>query len=57
VNTIAPGPVETEGTHANGMVGSNFLNGIVATTPLGRIGKRMMRRRWPCSSLRTKARG
>jgi 3-oxoacyl-[acyl-carrier protein] reductase len=39
VNTIAPGPVETEGTHAAGMVGSDFLNGIVATTPLGRIGQ------------------
>ena len=39
VNTIAPGPVETEGTHAAGMVGSDFLNSIVATTPLGRIGQ------------------
>ncbi|HEV7691025.1 MAG TPA: glucose 1-dehydrogenase [Hyphomonadaceae bacterium] len=39
VNTIAPGPVETEGTHANGMVGSDFLNGIVSSTPLGRIGQ------------------
>lgn len=39
VNTIAPGPVETEGTHANGMVGSDFLNSIIGTTPLGRIGQ------------------
>ncbi len=39
VNAIAPGPVETEGTHAAGMVGSDFLNGIIGSTPLGRIGQ------------------
>jgi 3-oxoacyl-[acyl-carrier protein] reductase len=39
VNSIAPGPVETEGTHAAGMMGSDFLNGIIGSTPLGRIGQ------------------
>jgi 3-oxoacyl-[acyl-carrier protein] reductase len=39
VNVVAPGPVETEGTHAAGMIGSDMLNKIVAETPLGRIGQ------------------
>jgi 3-oxoacyl-[acyl-carrier protein] reductase len=39
VNVIAPGGVETEGTHALGMIGSDFEKQIVAGTPLGRIGQ------------------
>ncbi|MEJ1967378.1 MAG: glucose 1-dehydrogenase [Rhizomicrobium sp.] len=39
VNTIAPGGVETEGSHAVGMMGSDFEKRIVAGTPLGRIGQ------------------
>ena len=39
VNVIAPGGVETEGTHAIGMIGSDFEKQIVAGTPLGRIGQ------------------
>jgi 3-oxoacyl-[acyl-carrier protein] reductase len=39
VNTIAPGAVETEGAHAAGMVGSDFMNKVIADTPLGRIGQ------------------
>jgi 3-oxoacyl-[acyl-carrier protein] reductase len=39
VNTIAPGIVETEGTHAAGFVGTDFEAGIVAQTPLGRTGQ------------------
>jgi 3-oxoacyl-[acyl-carrier protein] reductase len=39
VNTIAPGAVETEGTHAMGMIGSDFEKQIVEATPLGRMGK------------------
>uniref|UniRef100_UPI0035CBD0E7 glucose 1-dehydrogenase n=1 Tax=uncultured Sphingomonas sp. TaxID=158754 RepID=UPI0035CBD0E7 len=39
VNAISPGIVETEGTHTAGFVGSEFENGIVAQTPLGRTGQ------------------
>ena len=39
VNTIAPGGVETEGTHRIGMIGSDFEKQIVADTPLGRLGQ------------------
>jgi 3-oxoacyl-[acyl-carrier protein] reductase len=39
VNAIAPGGVETEGTHAIGMIGGDFEKQIVAGTPLGRIGQ------------------
>ena len=39
VNTIAPGGVETEGSRALGMIGSDFEKQIVADTPLGRIGQ------------------
>jgi 3-oxoacyl-[acyl-carrier protein] reductase len=39
VNTINPGPVETEGTHAAGLSGSDFEKNIVAQTPLGRVGQ------------------
>jgi len=39
VNSINPGPVETEGVQALGMIGSDFLNSLEAQTPLGRIGQ------------------
>jgi 3-oxoacyl-[acyl-carrier protein] reductase len=39
VNVIAPGGVETEGTHEIGMIGTDFEKQIVAGTPLGRIGQ------------------
>jgi 3-oxoacyl-[acyl-carrier protein] reductase len=39
VNTIAPGGVETEGTHSVGMIGSDFERQIVADTPMGRLGQ------------------
>lgn len=39
VNTIAPGGVETEGTHTAGIIGSDFEKQMVAQTPLGRIGR------------------
>ncbi|HEY1501004.1 MAG TPA: glucose 1-dehydrogenase [Acidobacteriaceae bacterium] len=39
VNSINPGPVETEGVHTAGILGSDFLNGAIAQTPLGRIGQ------------------
>ena len=39
VNSINPGVVETEGTHAGGFVGSDFEKGLVAQTPLGRTGQ------------------
>jgi 3-oxoacyl-[acyl-carrier protein] reductase len=39
VNTIAPGIVETEGTHAAGFIGSDFEAGAVSRTPLGRTGQ------------------
>src|SRR5262249_9185401 len=39
VNTIAPGGVETEGLHAMGIIGSDFEKGMVAQTPLGRLGQ------------------
>jgi NAD(P)-dependent dehydrogenase (short-subunit alcohol dehydrogenase family) len=38
VNAIAPGGVETEGTHSAGMIGSDF-KAMIAGTPLGRIGQ------------------
>ena len=38
-NTIAPGGVETEGTHTAGIIGSDFETQMVAGTPLGRIGQ------------------
>ena len=37
VNSVNPGPVETEGTHAAGMTGS--FQSMAAITPLGRIGQ------------------
>lgn len=39
VNTIAPGGVETEGTHTAGIIGSDLEKMMVAGTPLGRIGQ------------------
>ena len=39
VNAIAPGGVETEGTHSAGVMGSDFEKQMVAGTPLGRIGQ------------------
>jgi 3-oxoacyl-[acyl-carrier protein] reductase len=39
VNSINPGGVETEGTHAAGIVGSDFEKNAVAQTPLGRFGQ------------------
>jgi 3-oxoacyl-[acyl-carrier protein] reductase len=39
VNSINPGVVETEGTHAAGITGSEMEAGFVAQTPLGRVGQ------------------
>ncbi len=39
VNAINPGLVETEGTHAAGIIGSDFEGSAVTDTPLGRIGQ------------------
>jgi len=39
VNSINPGMVETEGTHAAGFIGSDFHAEAVRTAPLGRIGQ------------------
>jgi 3-oxoacyl-[acyl-carrier protein] reductase len=39
VNTIAPGVVETEGTHTIGVIGGDFEKQAAAQTPLGRIGQ------------------
>lgn len=39
VNTIAPGGVETEGTHAAGVIGSDLEKQMIAGTPLGRLGQ------------------
>ena len=39
VNTIAPGGVETEGTHSVGVIGSDLHKQIVAATALGRFGQ------------------
>ncbi|MCF7545877.1 SDR family NAD(P)-dependent oxidoreductase, partial [Pseudomonas petrae] len=39
VNAVAPGATESEGLHALGIFGSDFLNGMIAQTPLGRLGQ------------------
>lgn len=39
VNAVNPGMVETEGTHAAGITGSEMRKQVEAMTPLGRIGK------------------
>jgi 3-oxoacyl-[acyl-carrier protein] reductase len=39
VNAVAPGATESEGLHALGIFGSDFLNDMIAQTPLGRLGQ------------------
>ncbi len=39
VNAINPGMIETEGTRAQGIIGSDFEKNVLAQTPLGRIGQ------------------
>ncbi len=39
VNSVNPGLTETEGTHSAGMLASEFEAGIIAQTPLGRLGQ------------------
>jgi 3-oxoacyl-[acyl-carrier protein] reductase len=39
VNSLNPGLIETEGTHSAGVIGSDMETGVVAQTPLGRIGQ------------------
>ena len=39
VNSINPGMVETEGVKTAGFIGSDFEKGVVAQTPLGRLGQ------------------
>src|ERR1700682_334645 len=38
VNSINPGVIETEGTHAMGVIGNDYEKEAVARTPLGRTG-------------------
>lgn len=38
VNSVSPGIVETEGTHAGGFIGGDFERQVVQQTPLGRVG-------------------
>jgi 3-oxoacyl-[acyl-carrier protein] reductase len=39
VNTVAPGLVETEGTHTMGVIGSDMGDAMIAQVPLGRVGQ------------------
>lgn len=39
VNAISPGVVETEGTHAAGVAGSELEDSFIAQTPLSRVGQ------------------
>jgi len=39
VNSINPGMVRTEGTQSSNIIGSEMEKGIVAQTPLGRVGE------------------
>jgi 3-oxoacyl-[acyl-carrier protein] reductase len=39
VNSINPGPVDTEGYRTGGLSDSDFERGAVAQTPLGRVGR------------------
>ena len=39
VNSINPGLIETEGTHAMGAIEGEFRDETVSNTPLGRIGQ------------------
>ncbi|WP_199182131.1 SDR family NAD(P)-dependent oxidoreductase, partial [Siphonobacter sp. BAB-5405] len=39
VNTVAPGPTDTEGSRTLGLVGSAMEEGMLAAIPMGRFGK------------------
>jgi len=39
INSLLPGAIETEGTHSNGFIGSEFEAKVVSNTPLGRTGQ------------------
>ena len=39
VNSINPGMIETEGSHAAGFIGSDFQKSLEAQASLGRIGQ------------------
>ncbi|MDE1180137.1 glucose 1-dehydrogenase [Paraburkholderia sp.] len=39
VNAVNPGMIETEGTHTAGIIGSDLAAGVLAQTPLGRLGQ------------------
>lgn len=39
VNVVAPGPTQTEGTHALGVLDQATVEKLVANTPLGRLGQ------------------
>jgi 3-oxoacyl-[acyl-carrier protein] reductase len=39
VNTVSPSLTETDGTQSAGMLASDFEAGIIAQTPLGRLGQ------------------
>jgi 3-oxoacyl-[acyl-carrier protein] reductase len=39
VNSVNPGAVDTEGTHAAGIIGGYIEKQLVARTPLGRTGQ------------------
>ncbi|WP_207535582.1 SDR family NAD(P)-dependent oxidoreductase [Desertivirga arenae] len=39
VNTIAPGPTDTEGSRALGLEGTDIEKGMIAAIPMGRFGK------------------
>jgi 3-oxoacyl-[acyl-carrier protein] reductase len=39
VNSLNPGPVETEGAHSAGVIGSDFEKALISQTPLGRTGQ------------------
>ena len=39
VNSVNPGLVETEGTHSGNIMGTDMEKGLVAITPLGRVGQ------------------
>lgn len=39
VNAVAPGGTETEGGHSHGLIGSAYIDALIASTPLGRLGQ------------------
>ncbi len=39
VNSVNPSLTETDGTHSAGMLATDFESGIIAQTPLGRLGQ------------------